>query len=145
VTKKTGLGAGDAEPLNKLVVTGLNGSHLPQSPKNIKSRGGRSSRDKGARGERALVKFLQAAGFSAERVPLSGAAGGRFSSDVSLPLLGVDRRVEVKCRATGFKQIYDWLSGADFLVVRADRAEPLVILPLKLAAEIAAATERGRR
>ena len=69
---------------------------------------------------------------------------GRFGGDVSVPLLGVDRRVEVKCRGNGFRQLYEWLAGADFLIVRADRREPLVVLPLKLAAEIAAKAE-GRR
>jgi hypothetical protein len=105
---------------------------------------GRASRDKGARAERALVRFLQDHGFAAERVPLSGAARGRFGGDVSVPLLGVDRRVEVKCRGNGFRQLYDWLAGADFLIVRADRCEPLVILPLKLATEIAATAERAK-
>jgi hypothetical protein len=106
--------------------------------------GGRASRDKGNRLERALVHALQDVGFAAERVPLSGAARGRFGGDLSVPLLGTDRRVEVKCRGNGFRQLYDWLDGADFLIVRADRQPPLVVLPFKLAAEIAAAAERSR-
>jgi Holliday junction resolvase len=36
--------------------------------------GGRASRQKGNRTERAIVRALQDAGFAAERVPLSGAA-----------------------------------------------------------------------
>jgi len=72
--------------------------------------------------------LLQEYGFAAERVPLSGAARGRFSGDVSVPLLGVDRRVEVKCRGNGFRELYHWLDGADFLVVKADRRDPLVIV-----------------
>jgi hypothetical protein len=63
---------------------------------------------------------------------------------VSLPLLGIDRRVEVKCRGAGFKELYRWLNGADFLIVRADRQQPLVVLPLWLAAEIAALAERAK-
>jgi Holliday junction resolvase len=106
--------------------------------------GGRASRDKGNRNERALVTLLQAAGFAAERVPLSGAAHGRFGGDVSVPLLGADCRVEVKCRGNGFRELYRWLDGVDLLVVRADRAEPLVVLPLRFAIEIAVAAERGR-
>ena len=105
---------------------------------------GRASRDKGNRVERAIVRVLQNHGFAAERVPLSGAARGRFGGDVSLPLLGVDRRVEVKSRADGFRQLYRWLDGADLLIVRADRKPPLVILPLKLAAKVAMAAERGK-
>jgi len=109
------------------------------------SRGGRASREKGNRGERAVVRFLQARGFAAERVPLSGSARGRFGGDVSIPLLGADRRVEVKCRGDGFRQLYDWLEGHDFLIVRADRREPLVVIPMKLAAEIAMAAERATK
>ena len=105
-------------------------------------RGGRRSRDKDNRVERALVHALQNAGFAAERVPLSGAARGRFGGDLSVPLLGIDRRVE--CRGNGFRQLYDWLSGADLLIVRADRSEPLVVLPFRLATEIAAAAEYGK-
>jgi hypothetical protein len=103
------------------------------------SKGGRRSRDKGNRAERAIVRFLQEKGFAAERIPLSGAAGGSFVGDISIPVGGVDRVAEVKCRARGFRELYRWLEGRDFLVLRADRSEPLVVLPLKLAAEIAAA------
>ncbi|MFL9827182.1 hypothetical protein [Rhodoplanes sp. SY1] len=104
--------------------------------------GGRRSRQKGDRAERALVRFLQERGFAAERVPLSGSAGGRYTGDVMVPLLGVDRVVEVKVRAGGFRELYGWLDGRDLLVVRADRREPLVVIPLRLAAEIAAVAER---
>ena len=109
------------------------------------SRGGRASRQKGNRTERAIVRLLQDRGFAAERVPLSGAARGRFSGDVSVPVLGSDRRVEVKCRGNGFRELYRWLNGADLLIVRADRHEPLVVVPLRFAAEIAAAAEKVRR
>ena len=53
-------------------------------------------------------------------------------------VIGRDLVAEVKCRARGFSQLYDWLSARDLLIVRADRKEPLVILPLRLASEIAA-------
>lgn len=105
---------------------------------------GRRSRDKGARGERAIVKYLQSYGFAAERVPLSGSAGGSYTGDATVPLLNQDRRIEVKCRANGFATLYTWLEGRDMLVVRADRREPLVILPLRLATEIAMAAERSK-
>ena len=72
-------------------------------------------------------------------MPLSGAAGGRFSGDVVVRLLGIDRRCEIKCRGVGFRTIYSWLDGNDLLLVCDDRREPLLIVPLKLAAEIAAA------
>jgi hypothetical protein len=98
--------------------------------------GGRTSRQKGDRAERVIVRLLQRHGFAAERVPLSGAARGRFGGDVSILLLGTDRRCEV--RGGGFRQLYRWLDGADFLIVRADRREPLVVVPLKFATKIAA-------
>lgn len=106
--------------------------------------GGKSPRQKGDRVERELVALLQRAGIAAERVPLSGSAGGSYVGDLSIPLLGVDRCCEVKVRGNGFLRLYDWLAGRDLLIVRADRREPLVVIPLKLAVEIAAAGERGR-
>jgi hypothetical protein len=106
--------------------------------------GGRASRQKGNRAERVLVRALQDKGFAAERVPLSGSAGGKYCGDLTLPILGRDHIVEVKVRATGFSQLYAWLEGRDILVVRADRKEPLVVARLALGIEIATAAERNR-
>ncbi len=103
---------------------------------------GRRSRSKGARTERAIVKLRQASGIAAERVPLSGAVGGRFAGDVLLPLLGRDLCVAVKARADGFRELYSWLDGRDVLIVRADRREPLVVVRMSLAAEIAKGTAK---
>lgn len=102
---------------------------------------GRRSRNKGARVERAIVHALQAEGFDAARVPLSGAAGGRFSGDVLVPVQGRDLCVEVKARADGFRELYGWLDGRDVLIVKADRQEPLVVLRLSLAAAIAGSSK----
>jgi hypothetical protein len=98
---------------------------------------GSGPRNKGARTERGIVKALLANGIAAVRVPLSGAAGGRFAGDVILPLMGRDLRVEVKAQADGFRELYSWLTERDVLIVKADRREPLVVLRLSLAAEIA--------
>jgi Holliday junction resolvase len=117
--------------------------HRPEDAHLIGRRGGRRSRDKGNRAERAIVAFLQDRGFAAERVPLSGSAGGKYVGDVTIPLLGRDLCAEVKVRAHGFGQLYAWLDGRELLIVRQDRREPLVILPLRLAAEIAGRCERG--
>jgi len=100
------------------------------------SNGGKASRAKGDRFERAIVRLLQDHGIGAERVPLSGSAGGRYSGDISIPCLGRDLVVEAKSRGTGFRQLYKWLEGRDALITRADRCEALVILRLDLAAEI---------
>ena len=98
---------------------------------------GSGPRSKGVRTERGIVKVLQASGIPAVRVPLSGAVGGRFAGDIVLPLLGRDLCVEVKARAAGFRQLYDWLDQRDVLIIKADRREPLVVVRLSLAAEVA--------
>jgi Holliday junction resolvase len=108
------------------------------------NRGGRASRDKGNRLERALVKLLQDRGLGAERVPLSGAAGGSYAGDLTVPILGRDLVVEAKARANGFARLYEWLEDRDVLVIKADRRDALVVLPLRLAAEIAVAAERRK-
>ncbi len=110
----------------------------------MSGRGGRRSRDKGNRFERALVKILQEAGHGAERVPLSGSAGGSYLGDLTVPVIGRDLCVEAKSRADGFRELYGWLEDRDALVVKADRREPLVIVPLRLALEVMAAAERGK-
>jgi hypothetical protein len=109
-------------------------------------RGGRGPRIKGNRLERDSVKLFQSYGIGAERIPLSGAAGGKFAGDISVPILGADRIVEVKARATGFVQIYQWLDAgpADLLIIKNDRRPPLAVLPLKFLIEVVAAAEKGR-
>ena len=94
-------------------------------------------RSRSARTERSIVQALQANGIAAVRVPLSGSARGRFAGDILLPLLGRDLCVEVKARADGFRELYCWLNQRDVLIVKADRQEPLVVLRLSLAAQIA--------
>jgi len=99
------------------------------------SRRGRASRRKGLDAERVLVRFLQGRGLNATKTSRTGYAG----TDLSLDLLGIERRVECKVRARAFGALYRWLSNADLLIIRADRREPLCVLPLWLAAEVAAA------
>lgn len=89
---------------------------------------GKFSRDKGQREELSVVHAFQEAGIGAEKIPLSGAAGGSFCGDVSVPVQGMDWKGECKVRADGFKQLYDWLGANDFLTVRADRKPRLVIM-----------------
>ena len=88
---------------------------------------GLKSRRKGYRIERELVQRHQAEGIDAHRVPLSGAAGGAYSGDITVG----DLRAEVKARANGdgFKTLEGWLSDNDLLFLRRDRAEPLVVMP----------------
>jgi len=65
-------------------------------------------------------------GVPAQRVPLSGAAGGRFTGDVWIG----DWRAEVKARANGngFKTLEKWLGENDLLFLRRDRQKPMVVL-----------------
>jgi hypothetical protein len=102
---------------------------------------GKRSRSKGAREELAIVKLLQRNGFAASKVSAMYRAG----PDLSLPLLGSNRAVEVKVRAGAFKELYRWLVDRDILIIRADRQKPLVIVPLDLAAEVAAEAEGVRK
>lgn len=91
---------------------------------------GKKSRDKGNRFERECVNRLQSLGIGAERVPLSGAAGGSFGSDLIVPVQGRDRKIECKKRADGFAQLYTWIEGNYGLFVSRDRSETLVVLRL---------------
>lgn len=88
---------------------------------------GKFSRDKGGRIEREIVNLLKGEGIHAERVPLSGAAGGLFAGDIKF----LDYVAEVKARkgGTGFKTIERWLGDNDMLFLRRDRAAPLVVMP----------------
>ena len=64
-------------------------------------------------------------------------SAGRFAGDIVLSLMGRDLCVEVKARADGFRELYCWLDERDVLIVKANRQEPLVVVRLSLAAEIA--------
>ena len=104
---------------------------------------GKASRDKGGRVEREIVRRHRDLGVHAERVPLSGAAGGRFSGDVEVYPFGTDEAplvTEVKARrqGAGFKVIEAWLGENDALFLRRDRAEPLVLLPWRTWARLLA-------
>src|ERR1700740_2976001 len=106
--------------------------------------GGRRPRAKGNRFERSLVRLFQDAGFASERVPLSGSAGGSYSGDLTVPVIGRDLGVEAKARADGFRKLYAWLDGRDAWIVKADRRDALVVIPLRLAVEIAMAAEHRK-
>jgi hypothetical protein len=98
--------------------------------------GGRSAKRKGDRVERELVRLLCELGLPCWRVPLSGAAGGELSGDIHLELLGRTHKVEVKARHE-FRTLHGWLAGADLLLLKADHRDPLVIVPVRLFAELA--------
>lgn len=91
---------------------------------------GKSSKEKGYRGEKEIEKLLKEVGLSAKRVPLSGAVEG-FWGDVLIKIKEEELRAEVKRRRVGLKALYDWLGGKDILFVREDRKDWLVILRLE--------------
>src|SRR4051812_25589607 len=93
--------------------------------------GGKASKDKGNRMERDCVNAFRAYGLTAERVPLSGAAGGSYCSDFTARVLGLLKRFEAKWRKDGFKQIYDWLGDNDGLVIRANHEPALMVITLE--------------
>jgi hypothetical protein len=90
------------------------------------------SRQKGDRFERSIVDSLNGIRLDAQRVPLSGAAGGHFGGDLQFRWFEERAKGEAKVRkgADGFKTIYQWLDGNDVLFTKADRKEPLVVLRL---------------
>lgn len=93
---------------------------------------GRMSRRKGGRVEREIVNALKAAGIPAERVPLSGAAGGSYCGDV---VVASRWRAEVKARKSGagFKVLEDWLGDNDLLVLKRNNRDPMVLVNWPLA------------
>jgi Holliday junction resolvase len=97
--------------------------------------GGKMSRDKGARREREFVHRLIEAGIPAERVPLSGAAGGSFGGDIRV---GDGFVAECKARknGSGFATLEGWLDGNDFLFLQRDRADPFVCMTWKRFVEL---------
>jgi hypothetical protein len=83
---------------------------------------GRSQKQKGDRFERWFAKKI-----GGERVPLSGALGGKYVGDVT----GLNLTWECKSRKDAFKTYYKWLEKVDALVIKSDRQEALVVIPLQ--------------
>jgi hypothetical protein len=91
------------------------------------------SKQKGDRREREVVEALRTLSplIQAQRVPLSGAAGGKFSGDVRIEAGGQFFTAEVKARrdGDGWKKLAGWLADHDLLFLIADRKAPLVAMP----------------
>lgn len=102
-----------------------------------KKKGGKASRAKGDRFERECVHLLQAVGIAAERIPLSGSAGGSFCGDLTVPARGEDWRVECKIRAHGWSDLYHWLETNRALFIRRNQEKTLVVMRLDDFAELA--------
>lgn len=90
---------------------------------------GKAQRDKGWRTENNVRKKALDHGLDASyRVPLSG--GASIKGDIVVGKNDSKERwtLEVKCRATGFKQLYDWMGDNDALVIKADGKPEMVVL-----------------
>jgi Holliday junction resolvase len=98
---------------------------------------GKMSRTKGSVYERELVNFLKGYDLKAQRVPLSGAtayAKGDVEVKVHFrdaPLVG-----ECKRRAALPEWIEKALGENDFLAMRADRSETLIVIRASMFAEL---------
>jgi len=92
---------------------------------------GNYPRRKGIKAEREFCRLT-----GAQRVPLSGAAGGEYSGDARwLGLLW-----QIKREKNSWRTLYRVLETHDALAVRADRKPWLVVMPLSTFQEL---LERG--
>ncbi|MCS7231612.1 MAG: hypothetical protein RMJ67_05705 [Elusimicrobiota bacterium] len=89
---------------------------------------GRKSKDKGYRVEHNLERILNDNGLWAKRIPLSGASF--IKGDLLIKINGKEFLGEVKGRSKGFKEIYKWIDGKDFLFLKADYKDYLVVITL---------------
>jgi hypothetical protein len=95
---------------------------------------GKKSKRKGYRMEHEIEKILRDEGITAKRIPLSGASW--LKGDIFIELLNKGYIGEVKARREGFKEIYKWLSDKDFLFLRADRKDFLIVMNIKTFLEL---------
>lgn len=100
------------------------------------------SRQKGDRFERQCVHALEELGVPAERVPLSGAAGGSHTDDLTVEVCGQVERIECKTRARAWSDLFGWLNPPHHerppfaLFIKADRTDTLVVMPLETFARL---------
>lgn len=100
------------------------------------------SRQKGDRFERQCVHDLAALGVKAERVPLSGAAGGSWTDDLVVEVCGQNEKIECKTRARAWADLFGWLKAENHakppfaLFIKADRTDTLVVMPLETFARL---------
>jgi len=88
------------------------------------------SKAKGSAYELEVVRKHREMGVAAEKMPLSGALGGKYAGDIKLFNGGM--RGECKRRKKGFTTLYKALAqdgGNDICFVRDDNQETLVVMP----------------
>jgi hypothetical protein len=98
--------------------------------------GGRAPYQKGFRLENGVRKYFTERGLKCRRIPLSGA--GEEKGDLVLET-GWGQALKGECKSR--KQLADWIVNAlgehDFLILKQDRGETLVMLRLPLFADMA--------
>lgn len=97
---------------------------------------GKMSRDKGGRFEREIVELFRAHGLKSERVPLSGATWMKDDVLVQPTFANEPMRGECKRRAKLPDYLTAWLGESDFLVMREDRGEAVVVIRASTFAEL---------
>jgi hypothetical protein len=97
--------------------------------------GGKSPARKGYRLENSTRLYLCERGLDCKRIPLSGA--GDEKGDLRL-VTGRDQTLKGECKSRGelAKWITTALTGMDFVVLKQDRGEPIVMLRLPLFADL---------
>lgn len=89
------------------------------------------AKQKGTRAEREVVDKLNSANIACERVPLSGSLGGKYSDDVVIGSIDKpEARIEVKNWERHANYLWELLAPVDFLVLRKNRKEPLVVMTI---------------
>jgi hypothetical protein len=87
------------------------------------------SKQKGYRLEADVVRRLKEAGINAERIPLSGSMGGKYSSDV---VIGTpdDPHVRIECKNRESLPEYLWrlLGPVDWLVLKKNNHPALALI-----------------
>lgn len=87
------------------------------------------SRNKGDRSEREIVNLHLERGFQCERTLESGKrSNSPVVWDINLHTTLGTLKGESKVRAKGFKEIYAWKEGNDFLCIKADRRKRLYVI-----------------
>lgn len=95
----------------------------PRAPRN-----GRSCKRKGYEFEREFVNFMRAGFLTCDRVPLSGAGLEKGDVKVHSPCLERKLRGELKRRKALPEWIVHALGEHDFMAMRQDRGETLVVI-----------------
>lgn len=121
----------------------------PASPKRTRtsSQKARWSVRKGKRVEKETLEKMRELGLDARLTQHSGATADKSEKgDVLLKTAIGQLRGEVKARGSkeGFIKVLRWLGKNDFLIIKPDRCEPIVVLPEKTFRKIAEILSENR-